>query len=489
MKFKNKQSIYLSPYTPMTNELENYLNDTLNIKIKGYIDSSKNGKNIYKPLDIKKLKIDDIYILSPNWGKDIYNNLSNYINKNKITILKKNNIDYKKSILNIKLIYYIDNLLIKIINKSLEYFNLKIVKLWTNRIGEFCLESEAFLDKIRSDESYKNKRIICVSYTNENDIANKTLYNLYRVVFKKNKNLILLENNSLNRYLQYCINNQLINKKYKLNIEQKSNAYELFTNKKPIIQFTQDDVKKGELLLQKMNLNKPFVCIFARDSYYLEQNFKYFDWSYHDYRDCDIETYNLAIEYLIEKGFAVVRMGSNPSKKSTIKNENFLDYSFSNYQSDFMDIFIISQCEFMIGNTSGLVDVCNAFRIPRIGVNHMPIDHAPYSTSKDIFIPKKLLHKGNYLSLSCYLEMMQQSGLNHWSADSYVKLNIIIENNSPEEILLLVKEYLGHYSYNNEDKINQNLYQKIHLNSYQFKEVKTNIGANFLKNNKWFLQS
>lgn len=488
MIFKNKQNIYLSPYTPMTKGLESYLNNILNIKVKGYIDSSKTGENIYSPLDIKKLKIDDIYILSPNWGKDIYNNLNKYIDRKKITILNKDNSSYKKSILNSKLIYYIDNILIRILNKSFDYFNLKVVKLWTNRIGEFCLESEAFLDNIKSNEFYKNKKIICLSYKDDSEIANKTLYDLYRVVFKRNKNLILLENNFLNRYLQYCINNKFIDNKYQLNIEQKSNAYELFTNKTPIINFTKQDIEKGEFLLQKMNFKKPFVCVFARDSHYLEQNFKYYDWSYHNYRDADINSYELAIKYLIDKNYNVIRIGSVSNQELNFKHPRCIDYPFSDFRSEFMDIFLISQCSFAIGGHSGILDICNAFSKTRLGVNNMPIDCPSYATKDDLYIPKKIKKDSKYISLEKYFEIIESSGLSHFKSETYKQLNFEIQNNSPKEILMLVKEYLGDFTYNEIDVVNLEKYYKAHSKSKQFSNVKTKIGTQFLRDNPWFIK-
>ncbi len=485
LKIKNKENIYLSPYTPMTRGFALYLKDFHNITIKGYIDNTKDETNVYNPLDIDNLDIDNLIILSPNWDREIYDNLSKFIDNKKLTIITKEDNSYKIKDLSVKLI---DKIMLKILDKLFKYFNIQVTKLWTNRIGEFCLENEAFLDKIKNDKSYQNQNFILLSYQNEKDIANKTLYDMYRMVFKKHKNIYLFESNFINKYFQYLLDKKFIQKKYICKIEQKSNAYELFTNKKPIIKFTKKDIINGDKILKKLNITKPFVCVFARDSKYLDSTFEYHDWRYHDYRDADIDTYELAIKYLISKGYTVVRIGKVVNKKVSFKHTKYIDYPYSDFQSDFMDIFLISQCKFIIGGTSGLVDVSCAFSIPRIGVNHIPIDHSPYSSNKDIFIPKKLIYNNRYIGLQEYLSIIKNSDLSYWDSNTYKKLNLMIEDNTEDEILWLVKEYLGDYSYNDEDRLNQRKYQKIHLKSEQFKEVLTNIGSDFLKKNSWFIE-
>ena len=487
LEFKNKENIYLSPYTPTTIAFEKYLKDNFNIIISGYIDIEKQGNNIYNPVKIKNLSVYQIYIVSPNWGNNIYNNLLKYIHKTKLIIVQKNANNYKKSILNFKYIRIIDKILMKIINNILGYFKFKIVKLWTNRIGEFCLENEAFLYKVKNYKSYQDKNFIVLSYLHEKDLANKTLYNLYRNVFQKYRNIYIFENNFINKYLQYLLTNKFIHKKYICDIGQRSNAYELFINKRPIIEFKKQEIVKGKNILQKLNIKKPFVCIFARDSQYLDTNFKYHDWSYHDYRDADINTYELAIKYLIEKGYSIIRLGSVVKQELTFKHPQCVDYPYSDFQSDFMDIFLVSQCEFAIGGHSGMLDICNAFSKPRIGVNHIPIDAPSYSTKNDIYIPKKIILDKNYISLKKYLELMQNSSLSYFKQKTYEKLNLKIENNTPLEILMVVKEYLNDYKYTENDKYNLERYYKIHSKSKQFSNVKTKIGTQFLRDNPWFL--
>jgi len=475
---EKNQKLYISPCSTLTKKLKQDL-ELKGIKVSGFVD--KHNKESIKPSQIKNLEIDSILILSPKYDLEIAYNLSKYIIVKKlISITKKDMYYFKKNIFLQILFYHIYkylSVLIKFIFKSL---NIKFSILCSARIGEFVLRSEKFIRANRD----KNKKYLLLCSRDKKDIANITVCNLYKKRFAKETDTFFIQNSFLAKLL-----NQPFYDDFTLNLQQTSNEFLLYIDKQPSISFDKKEVEYGKDMLEKLNIATPYVCIFARDSNYLKTNFHHDDYSHHDYRDCDIKTYNKAIEYLIQKGFTVVRMGSSALKPSSFKHENFLDYSFSEIKNDFMDIFLISECTFMLGNTSGLVDVCNAFSVPRVGVNHMPIDHAPYATSKDIFIPKKLLFNGKYLGLYEYLNMMEYSNLNHWDANSYRQLNITIEDNSENEILSIVKEYLGDYSYNKGDKQNQETYQKIHLHSKQFKQVPTRIGADFLKNNKWFIQS
>ena len=81
--------------------------------------------------------------------------------------------------------------------------------------------------------------------------------------------------------------------------------------------------------------NKKIVTIFARDSSYLSHTYPKIDWSYHSYRDCDIETYIEAIRYLINKNYVVLRVGSEYSKKLNFVDENYFDLSAYNFNSSF----------------------------------------------------------------------------------------------------------------------------------------------------------
>ena len=146
-KFRNKK-IYLAPYTVLTQNLANHLLENYDIETQGYIDNTNSGKNIYTKDDINNLYIDKIFILSPNWDQDIYDELKNFISANKLIILEKQANSYKKSILSFSIVQLVNKISIHVVNNLFEFFNIKIIKSWAHRIGEFCLENEGFIYKL-----------------------------------------------------------------------------------------------------------------------------------------------------------------------------------------------------------------------------------------------------------------------------------------------------------------------------------------------------
>ena len=75
------------------------------------------------------------------------------------------------------------------------------------------------------------------------------------------------------------------------------------------------DIMKSKKLLEQIGWKgEPFICLLSRDNAYLDYldnlagKFN-FDRSYHSYRNSEIETYRLAINHLLDKGYWVFRMG------------------------------------------------------------------------------------------------------------------------------------------------------------------------------------
>ena len=108
------------------------------------------------------------------------------------------------------------------------------------------------------------------------------------------------------------------------------------------LKFTAEEHKYGEKLLKEIigSRSGPIVCVHNRDSVYLDKLHKYREWDYHDYRDSDIDNYILAMNWLAEQGYIVLRMGALVAKPIAGHHENVIDYA-SSYRSDFMDIYLI----------------------------------------------------------------------------------------------------------------------------------------------------
>ncbi len=93
--------------------------------------------------------------------------------------------------------------------------------------------------------------------------------------------------------------------------------------------------------------NAKWICVHSRDSTYLESQFPEVDFSYHSYRDSDINTYRLMAEAMISLGYYVVRMGSRVAKPMVLGSHRFVDYASSGRRTDLMDLFLIAGCTFL----------------------------------------------------------------------------------------------------------------------------------------------
>jgi len=378
------------------------------------------------------------------------------------------------------------------INISLYIINIykpvKLVYFRTNRLGHLALNTEFFLRKFQVENSMKNYTYILIP---DHFISNRVLYNMYKNYFKKMDCVILIKNYFLVWIL--TIVRKVSNKKYYFDIEMKSNEYELFTNTKPTISFNEIDIDRGNKILKEMGIDSWYICIFARDTSYLEEINRNIDWTYHDYRNADINSFELAVNYIIDKGGYVVRLGNIVKDKINFKHKQLIDYPFTNYVSDFMDIFLVSQCKFVLSTTSGATDTCSIFNIPRAGVNWMPIDHLPFTSKYDIGLVKKLKKDNKYISLEKYFIFIKNKNILPYDGNSYQKYNILIEDNSREEIFYVCREMFeklnNSLNLSDDDIKNQKSYQDIHKKSLDFSMVKTLISYNFLKNNKWFIEN
>ena len=201
---------------------------------------------------------------------------------------------------------------------------------------------------------------------------------------------------------------------------------------------------KNNILFKNLGI-KPnnFVCIYARDSKFLKSIDKDRNWDYHNYRDSDIDNFKMLAEYITDTfGWDVIRIGSDPLSKIKWESENegkIIDYSFSAFRTDKNDIDLLSNCKLFIGY-GGPASIAICSRREMIRINQVPIAmDAGYNYG--IWIPKlHFINKSKkYLSLKEIFE--KRLG---WCtrSDDFQNSNIILKENSPEDILNVFKDYI-----------------------------------------------
>ena len=217
--------------------------------------------------------------------------------------------------------------------------------------------------------------------------------------------------------------------------------YHLFSNSNQIIKLTKNEINDGKNEIKKfgMNLNSKWICIHNRDESYLNTIYPEKNWNYHNYRNFSINDLKPAAQYFAEKGYYVFRMGKYSKEKLKTDNPKIIDYSNSKLQSDFMDIFLLSNCEFYFGSPSGIVNTLLLFRKPLFVINMIPIEAIFSYKRREPCIFMRLFDEKNNKILSVR-EMVKKNTLFLFNESDYINNKIKPINNSKEEILEFAKE-------------------------------------------------
>jgi putative glycosyltransferase (TIGR04372 family) len=161
----------------------------------------------------------------------------------------------------------------------------------------------------------------------------------------------------------------------------------------------------------------------------------------HGVLNADIESYMPAIAEITRRGGWVIRMG-DPGMKPLAPLPNVVDYCHSNLRVDWMDIFIATQCKFMLGTSSGPAVIPGVYGVPMLLTNWWPPAQRPWHAS-DIFIPKmlRILTDGKYLRLGETLtEPFSYCHSRRYLAEQE---KVVVEDNEPEVIRAAVEEILA----------------------------------------------
>lgn len=277
-------------------------------------------------------------------------------------------------------------------------------------------------------------------------------------------------------------------------------------DKYPIqLNLTKQEINKGELILKQMGIpkNAKIICITSRDDLYLRRTHPSVDFSYHNYRDSNVNNYIPAIKALIKKNFYVVRMGKIAAKRVNIKSNKFIDYSFHPLRSDLMDFFLAYKCYFWIGNNSGLDPVAWVFRKPLVLTNMAP------------FMALRMYAKKNYYSLKTYVNSKNQKlsiskifdyGIvNSTHSENFKKKKIQLIEHNPKEYKDVILDSLKLMKdswriKNKKDFELQRKFRKLYLKKtkeFHFKEmwnlsmlgkIRSIYSPYFLRKNQWFLK-
>jgi putative glycosyltransferase (TIGR04372 family) len=174
--------------------------------------------------------------------------------------------------------------------------------------------------------------------------------------------------------------------------------------------------------------NRPYVVLHVRDGNYRN------DHKRRPWRNNNINNYSQSVDYLISKGFSVIKIGDKESNKLDCKNKFYFDYSSSKLRSEEMDLYIIKNCNFIMANCSGPEYLAFLFSKPILITNAYVIPSLFRSTDRVFF--KKILFKGNEMSIIDYLSLPFEIYFREYN---HKEISFI--ENSQHEILEATKEF------------------------------------------------
>lgn len=369
---------------------------------------------------------------------------------------------------------------------------IRFGNLGCERIGRF-FDAEVYL----LFSKFKKKRVKSFDIWVTGDfISNKQLLIILKRKFLVIQQLFIFYKilELLSKYIS------IYSKHIAINPKDDFHTYNLF-NKHPMqLNLTKQEINKGELILKQFGIPKhaKIVCVTSRDNLYLRRTHPPVDFSYHNYRDSNVNNYIPAIKALIKKNFYVVRMGKIAAKRLDIKSSRFVDYPFHPLKSDFMDFFFGYKCYFWICGDTGLDEVARVFRKPVLDLNMSPLTGLKVASKKALLCLK--IHK-NYNNKKLSLNDIFDSGVGaSFRSEEFrrkkIKLQELNANQIKDIVLEMTKLMKDSWKIKNKNDLKlQKKFEKLYLSKIkqidpEFKHKKANAlySLVFLKKNRWFLK-
>ena len=220
-----------------------------------------------------------------------------------------------------------------------------------------------------------------------------------------------------------------------------------------------------------------FVTMHIRDGLYRGET----SGGLNQFRNSRLELYDEAIRAVVARGGWVIRVGNRG--RTLPEQAGVIDCTSMGEYEDWKDIFLLSQCRFVVGSNSGPVVVAQEFDVPVVGVDWFPVNPFPLSSRRSLLIHKILRNgsDGRGLSMGAASTCAYQQ-----HPDYYRERGIQVEENSAGDIRAVVTEMMdrldGGLTYDADDDAAQRRYEEgcRTLSPYG---INFRIGREFLREN------
>lgn len=224
----------------------------------------------------------------------------------------------------------------------------------------------------------------------------------------------------------------------------------------PVVSITDELKQRGLQQLEAFGVppGSWFICLHCRESGF----HKYMPGQ--EYRNANIDTYAKAIDWVIEQGGWVFRLG-DPSMRPLKERPGLIDYAHSSRKSDWFDIFLGSEARYTLGSCSGPSSMSATFGKPMAMPNSLPLSAVPFYCHAELGLATpKLLRSSQTGKLLTFEEIMSIDVGNFRWSELYEKEGLEIIDNDADDILAIVKELHqmseGTFALSKEDQKRQN---------------------------------
>lgn len=197
---------------------------------------------------------------------------------------------------------------------------------------------------------------------------------------------------------------------------------------------TAEDREQGHRLLARFGIpaGAPLVVLHNRESGWQPSL------TYHSYRNADIERYLPAIEYLLGRGYYVIRLGDKSMKPLPRLSDRLLDMPFHPMYQPSVELYCTAMCRFFVSVPSGPLSFAVAFNKPVLWINS-PLASYHWGNPQDLLVPKKYYSHRLKRYLTC-TEIVTSPLIDFIRTEDFTKFGVELHENTPEEIVQSVQE-------------------------------------------------
>jgi putative glycosyltransferase (TIGR04372 family) len=257
---------------------------------------------------------------------------------------------------------------------------------------------------------------------------------------------------------------------------------------KPVVGFTNEEIDFGEKFLKSIGVRRgqKIVCYATRTaSYYSGLQKSGVKLKLQTIRNPDESVYLDVAKTLHDRGYFVIRMGKNlDTEVPQMYIDCVVDYA-SNSRSDFLDMYLLSKCDFLLNGCTGMVLFRGILNLPTVSADLYLVQKNFYYCDIDIF-QKVWLVRENRLATVGEMVAMGDSFSDERHQE---RLGVRLVKNTAEEILAACDEMEarlnGTWVTTEEDEILQKKYWDLICDSGHHGG---RIGAQFLRDNQDLLR-